>query len=434
MNSLATKKMISLAILVFWLMIMPGTASAGPLLDWMRSKCNRNKPTNVDIGGLQATSGSFTQALTTLQPGQCQQTCMQTCQKVSVNYVPYTAYRTNWQRVPVTQYRPVTSTDPRSGCVVTCMKPCTNYSWQLQRVPYTTYRPVYKTSSYQVPVTTISNDCENGGCSTYSTCDVPNAGMQNGFVPGNVVPGNGGGFMPGATGATSVPADGIPVLSSANRPIYGMNGSYPVPGNYQAYSAPNGAVYPQANNYAAPGAYAGMTTYSGYEVNGVQYSDSNYNPPMPSSNEAPMPGVPSSGVSGGSLKGARPTPADQKPILQDLDSTTGNGLNTPAIHSALGDAEAKASPMNDPTPEMRWDYNVPPLVRPEDQSAHRDVQMEWAYNPIQLASYSQPAPAAANDRGVHRQVNPVHESNTINDQWQSSGNASNFGGVNSEWN
>lgn len=44
-----------------------------------------------------------------------------------------TLYRTTWSRVPVTQYRPVVSTDPITGCPVTVMQPCTTYTWQPQR-------------------------------------------------------------------------------------------------------------------------------------------------------------------------------------------------------------------------------------------------------------------------------------------------------------
>jgi hypothetical protein len=37
------------------------------------------------------------------------------CSRVVVNYVPHTAYRTTWEQVPVTQYRPVTTHRPLHG-------------------------------------------------------------------------------------------------------------------------------------------------------------------------------------------------------------------------------------------------------------------------------------------------------------------------------
>jgi len=112
-------------------------------------------------------------------------TCQQTCSRTVVNYVPQTAYRTAYKRVPVTQYRPVTNSDPCTGCTVTCMKPCTTYTYQVQRVPYTTYRPVYRTQTYKVPVTTITNGCATGACGsgTCSTCPTSTAGTVANFAP-----------------------------------------------------------------------------------------------------------------------------------------------------------------------------------------------------------------------------------------------------------
>ena len=90
------------------------------------------------------------------------------------------SYRTCYKRVPVTQYRPVTNSDPCTGCTVTCMKPCTTYTYQVQRVPYTTYRPVYRTQTYKVPVTTITNDCATGTC---GTCPTGGSGTVANFAP-----------------------------------------------------------------------------------------------------------------------------------------------------------------------------------------------------------------------------------------------------------
>ena len=65
-----------------------------------------------------------------------------------VSYVPQTCYRTVYTNVPVTTMRPVTTTDPCTGCPVTCMRPETTYVQRPQVVPYTQYRPVVT----QVPV------------------------------------------------------------------------------------------------------------------------------------------------------------------------------------------------------------------------------------------------------------------------------------------
>lgn len=386
-----SRTMLCLMVMGATLVGSTSAAHGGPLLDWLRSRCNRNS-TNVDVGGYQATSGTFTQAPTTLLPGQCQKTCMQTCQRTVVNYVPYTAYRTEWKRVPVTQYRPVTNTDPCSGCTVTCMRPCTSYSWQLQRKPYTTYRPVYKSYNYRVPVTTITNDCATGNCNSCSTCGVP--AVNQGAIP------NAGGFVP----STNTPADTVPTLS--NRPVYGVYDSYPVPSGYQSYSVPSTGQFP--NNYAAPQAYSGMTQTSGYGT-----ASQVYTPPVPSSYAAPQPGYSDS-----------PNvvqPADQTPILEDTTSSTRPGQSS--VQSVLSNTP-EAQPLMDPEPDMRWDFNVPQLDRAENQSAMQAVQVRWAYTPTNGATWSDSAPLAA------ERVAAPSRRDDVNQQWQSRGTQ---GGVNSDW-
>lgn len=161
----------------------PSDAEAGPLLDWIRNRCRR--PSCAQPMGCAQPAGFATNACG-LQPGQCLKTCQQTCSRTVVSYVPYTAYRTEWKRVPVTSYRPVTNSDPCTGCTVTCMRPCTTYTYQCQRIPYTTHRPVYRTETYQVPVTTLTNDCDTGACSTCPTC--PTCVAPTAPVPGNFAP------------------------------------------------------------------------------------------------------------------------------------------------------------------------------------------------------------------------------------------------------
>ena len=216
--------------------IMPVSESqAGPLLDWLRGmhqrKVNAFRPA-YNAGCNTCTTAQPVTAYANpygLQPGQCQRTCMQTCSRTVVNYVPYTAYRTSWERVPVTQYRPVTNSDPCTGCTVTCMKPCTSYTYQMKRVPYTTYRPCYRTETYKVPVTTITNDCATGNCATglcaTGTCATGTCGtmpatpanngvyytMPNGTpvpAPSGTISTDGGFSTP-----SSVPADINPTLS-----------------------------------------------------------------------------------------------------------------------------------------------------------------------------------------------------------------------------
>ena len=221
-------------------LLTPSHSDAGPLLDWMlgRNRYRCNQP--VQYGSNYNAAAIAASANGQLQPGVCQVNCQRTCQRVVVNYVPQTCYRTKWQQVPVTSYRPVTNTDPCSGCTVTCMRPCTSYTWQAQRVPYTTYRPVYRTETYKVPVTYYTSDCAN----PTAACTSCNQSGNSTGVFGN------GGIVPQPTtvnpnttlnpstlnGTQSVlgnAADSIPTINptASQRPVYQPN--YPSPSSLQ---------------------------------------------------------------------------------------------------------------------------------------------------------------------------------------------------------
>jgi hypothetical protein len=181
---------LSMVIAAITMLSVPADAEAGPLLDWIRGRRRPAAPTCCPPTTCASPCAPQTACAPNscgLQPGQCMTTCQKECQRTVVSYVPYTAYRTNWKKVPVTQYKPVTKSDPCTGCTVTCMRPCTTYTYQMQRVPYTTYRPCYRTETYKVPVTTITNDC----CPTNSCspCDTGCSTCVTGAAPATVTPG-----------------------------------------------------------------------------------------------------------------------------------------------------------------------------------------------------------------------------------------------------
>lgn len=232
-----TYKMLVAALCAVTLMgSMPQSAEAGPLLDWLRGRRNaccgqpaRPLANNCNTCGTAPQVAAVAPNAAGLQPGQCMRTCQQTCSRTVVNYVPQTAYRTSWKQVPVTQYRPVTNSDPCTGCTVTCMKPCTTYTYQAQRVPYTTYRPVYRTETYKVPVTTITNDCATGTCGTCptGTCGTPAPTTSFGTPTFSTQPSTSfsapsgglstsGGFQPSPTPAAPPAADFSPSLNNIN--------------------------------------------------------------------------------------------------------------------------------------------------------------------------------------------------------------------------
>jgi hypothetical protein len=67
-----------------------------------------------------------------------------------VSYVPETTYRTQYQCVPVTSYKPSCEIDPCTGCSRDCMEQVTNYVQQAVNVPVTQYRAVYSTKYVQM--------------------------------------------------------------------------------------------------------------------------------------------------------------------------------------------------------------------------------------------------------------------------------------------
>lgn len=149
-----------------------------------------------------------------------------------VRYVPQTCYRSTWARVPVTSYRPVATTDPMTGCPVTCMKPCTTFTWQARRVPYTTYRPV----SYGVacnPCATAAPAC--GPCGTPGFGSTYYSGGTGSGCSSCGVPAPPSPASPAAPSTGSpVPADVPPALDSSKIPL-----------NNGASSAANGSEYQQ---------------------------------------------------------------------------------------------------------------------------------------------------------------------------------------------
>jgi hypothetical protein len=72
-------------------------------------------------------------------PAPACQSCVTTCTQRVCQYVPQTCYRLAYQNVPVTTMRPVTTTDPCTGCTTTCMRPFTYCVQRAHYVPYTTY-------------------------------------------------------------------------------------------------------------------------------------------------------------------------------------------------------------------------------------------------------------------------------------------------------
>ena len=352
---------IKTTILVFtiaagFMAALPADANAdGPLRQWLRGIWQPNAASsNFGAGGggglfsnccnrvSQPTTANFAQATPTpnvhnLQPGQCMKTCQKTCSRTVVNYVPYTAYRTAYKRVPVTKYRPETTTDPCTGCTLTCMKPCTTYTYQCQRVPYTTYRPVYRQETYKVPVTTITNDCSTGTCAPCNTCDTCSGGNVGGFA--NQVPGlPAGNFNPTPAAGSATTTNFAPQYSTPQ----------PAPTTSTYYEqVPNGTISPSS----------GATFGSGTIGSGTRYN-------------APIPTTQPSLQEVSPLQDVNPY-VSQRPFLDRINKS-GAGGNYQA--SALREVEDKAP--------ARFSF--------DDKTAASPVRKQWGYSPVRTASFTKP--------------------------------------------
>ena len=145
-----SRRLTSLATIVSITFVAVPEASAGPLLDWLFGRRNAAP----------------------VACGTCAPTQVQSSRPITSYSVPTTtqyapAYRTVWQRVPVTNYRPNVQYDPTSGQNITTLRPCSDYEWQTRRVPVRSYRPVLgwlfgqsrsspPRPAYRVPTSTYS--------------------------------------------------------------------------------------------------------------------------------------------------------------------------------------------------------------------------------------------------------------------------------------
>ena len=317
-------------------------AEAGPLLDWLTGK-NR-KQANAQVAYMPGT--------------QCE-SCTVTCQRQVVNYVPQTSYRTNWVQVPVTSYKPVATTDPCSGCTVTCMRPCTTYRWQAQRIPYTSYRPVYSTVTVQRPLNAMLPGAmgmpATPGC---STCGVPAA-------------------------PTTVPTAGV--LTPG--------------GSYLNTPTPAASAYPSTTY---PGTASPGVATPGISVPST--GGNNFNSSIPANNP---PSLPSTNLQGNTTLRIPPAPTYDKSILSQPGATPSGSTPAtvppaqPSVNSPITSGSSSASPtpagpgiqpINDPAPNLRLQppsTPAPALLPPHDQTAQAPVRGQWDYNPIRMAHYQQ---------------------------------------------
>lgn len=172
------KKLILIGLVVTQLCFGVTPCQAG-LLDWLFHRRSCCRPAAYPVTTAQSPCGA-TQVL----------------QRVVVNYAPQTTFRTAWQQVPVTYYRPVTGVDPGSCCPTTTLQPCTAMQWQVRRVPVTCYRPIYSTVAVNAlsPVTTLA--APPASCASCSPATVPYESNPYAAPSTQIVPGAPGTWVP----------------------------------------------------------------------------------------------------------------------------------------------------------------------------------------------------------------------------------------------
>lgn len=130
--------------------------------------------------------------------------------------MPTAGYDTQWQRTPVTYYRPVTQYDPNYGTTVTSLQPCTSYQYQAQRVPVIAPTPVggaYAQASNQWPAINQPGYYPTGAANAYAMMPAPTANV----TAVSQVP-----AVPVYPQVQYLPANGTTVPASASLPTSGI--------------------------------------------------------------------------------------------------------------------------------------------------------------------------------------------------------------------
>jgi hypothetical protein len=301
-----------------------------------------------------------------------------------------TNYNTSYFPVPTTYYRPVTTTDPRTGQQVTTMMPCTSYQMQALRSPAWSLGQ-WVQGGNQAPMVPAAA--------------LPAATSSPGLMPPGTNPSAVSGMVPNAADPNSVPT--LPAINPT-LPVYGtqVQSSYgnpsavvntqpawsgynngvvsanympaapasgyanttPVQANSNSYGATTGGVYPSDwNNSAAAGNGWNNSTPNGY-VNGTMPATSVPNPGSPSvsnSGAGVYPSIPNDAqyranpmfsaeppTSNGPV--ASDAGATEKPILPPTDSTSQvERQPNPSLLSSNDNQGRVQSVVRQPSPDMR---------------------------------------------------------------------------------
>lgn len=351
----------------------------------------------------------------------------------TLSYVPN--FQTQSQRVPVTYYRPLLTTDPNTGAQVVAMAPCTSYETMAQRAPAvgrsalfgSNAAPTFQPPAQALPTYTLpsggiplsySSPSITAPYSTaygvYGTND--GTGGYSALQPQSGLPALGGypaGQIPAGMAPTSVgPAGAYPTAPLSQSPYYGSTGGGSSGGD--GLSTPWQTVAPGSVPGSIPGLVAPQAPAT------APYSAPNNYGPAPTTSPAPS-SVPPAGI--------YPDPADVPPVLPPAGTSAAAPAQSselrPTLRSVVrypqtseppqqasatrgkSDSSSRESrsqvPAMLPIPapadfnhEPRWN---PGLLREEDMTALRPIApsaAQWAGHakPIVWASFETPSSAS----------------------------------------
>jgi len=264
-----------------------------------------------------------------------------------VGGTPATSYRTVWRQVPVTAFRPVTTTDPVTGYPVTVMSPCTTYTWEAERRSCGFFGRLFgmcdPPPAQAAAVTTAYPVAP--GWSTPPTAVSPVAPISPVAPASPVSPV--GGFLPGQPVAPPYAAPGPTLVPSANSP---------------------GGMPPTNLTPGSSGGLAPIQSVPGGEPADVQPSLKLSNPP--STLQRIDPGQPPAESSAGA-----PAPADASNSSQPVPLPA---LGAPA-NGRSSQSPPKPVPDPDATPVSPQQHAAPSLLNPRDQTATLTARHAWAH-------------------------------------------------------
>lgn len=294
----------------------------------------------------------------------------------TVQFAPYTAYRTSWIQVPVTVYRPITAIDPATGRPVTVVQPCTATAWQAQRIPVSGQSFL---SRYQpLPVSTPPGAvvaappgvvaCPGGVCpAPVGAGTMPAAPVYAAPQPGTSLPGTTLSPMPPtANPAMPAPPSQPSYLGAPARVAPG--GASATPADRAPTLGPNEGVIPGSTNYPPQ--------RDPYQASPLNVPPPPYIPPPPSSSfpgaSAPSSPAPTTNRSAASsVPGATPAePATRlEPRVNVPSSTSPSGVTRPSTPAARPSLPIKPLPDPDADSRDEVDRSVPRLIVPQERTA-----------------------------------------------------------------